>query len=83
MDPKLKELIDGEPDYHRRRKLIEANYPAYLEAHPHKWIALTEGDVLVTASSLEALLEQLDSRGLPRISAVIRYLEPNPVKFKL
>ena len=83
LDAELRKFVDGEPDYHRRRKFIADNYPAYLEAYPRQWIALAEGDVLVVAPNMEALLEQMDNQGLPRISAVIRYLEPDPVKFKL
>lgn len=84
MDDKLlREILEGEPDYHRRRHLIEDNYRVYLESYPHQWVALTEGDVLVVASSMEALLQQMDSQGLPRISAVIRYLDPNPPKVKI
>lgn len=83
LDPELQKIIDGEPDYERRRQLLAEDYAAYLKTHPRQWVALAEGDVWVLADSLEALVQKLDQSGLPRVSAVISYLDPDSVKLKL
>ncbi|MDE2900701.1 MAG: hypothetical protein OXN15_06735, partial [Chloroflexota bacterium] len=76
-------LIAGDADYDRRSKLISSQHAECISEHPHQWVALAEDDVWVFADSLEALVAELDVQGLPRSSAVIRYLDPNPPKLKL
>ena len=76
-------FMEEEADYTHRRELIDAHYPAYVQKHPHKWLGLTVGDVWVLADSLEALVEKLDTDGLPRADVIIRYLNPDPVKLVL
>lgn len=77
------QFLREEADYERRRKLIDSHFRAYVQEHPYKWLGLTVGDAWVLADSLEALVEKLDTEGLPRTDVIIRYLNPEPVKLVL
>ena len=79
----IQKLIEGHADAERRRILIDSQLDDYLARHPHKWLALAEGDVWVLSDTLEALVQELDSQGLSRASAIIRSLNPDPVKLVL
>lgn len=75
--------MEEERDFLRRRDILDSQYRAYTEAHPHQWIALAEGDVYVLAASHQDLLAKLDDRGLSRDNAAVSYLNPAPVKLAL
>lgn len=79
----FQKLIDGDIDFERRRDLIDAQFPVYVERYPRQWLALGDGDVWVLAASLEALVQALDAKGLSRATALIRFLNPDPVKLVL
>ena len=70
---------DGE--YQRRWDLMDSRFPSLLEKHPGKWAALTEGDELLVADSLDAVFAQIDARGKPRGSSVVRSLDPDPKRW--
>lgn len=79
----LQKLIEGHADAERRRILIDSQLDDYLARHPYQWLALAEGDVWVLSDTLEALVQELDIQGLSRGSAIIRFLNPDPVKLVL
>ena len=49
-----------------------------IEQYPDQWVAVHAGEVRANADSLEAVLQRLDSLGVPRSGTIVRLIETNP-----
>ena len=56
-------------------KTLSSQAPRMIEEYPRQWIAVHDGVVKARASTLRALLEQMDRQGIPRQHSVVRFVE--------
>jgi len=48
-----------------------------IRKHRKKWIAVYEGKIEAEAPTLNTLLTQIDAKGIPRGSTMVRYIDRN------
>ena len=65
-------------DFARRADIVRDTMGDLVKEHPHKWVALTEGDEWFFADSIKDLLKQLEEAGKPLNRNVTKYLDPSP-----
>jgi hypothetical protein len=51
--------------------------------YPDRWIAILDGEVVESASNVEAVLERLEQRGIDPRSPVIEFVEVTPRRLAL
>ncbi|MCH8109490.1 MAG: hypothetical protein IIB15_05110 [Chloroflexi bacterium] len=73
-----KQVLEELREYTRLVECMKSLRPGLLEKHPDKWVALANGEVVAVADSLEAVLEELDQRGIQRANAVVEFLDTHP-----
>jgi len=56
-------------------KKLSSQAPRMIEAYPRQWVAIYEGVVKARASTLRALLDQMDREGVPREHSLVRFVE--------
>ena len=49
-----------------------------MRRYPRKWIAVLDGEVSLTANSLDVLVRKAERARLPRGEFLIEYMDPNP-----
>lgn len=57
---------------------LSSNRPRLIECYPDQWVALFANEVQAHGDELEAVLEELDMKGLPRERAIVRFLDTKP-----
>ena len=57
---------------------LSSNRPRLIEHYPDQWVALFDKQVQAHGDELEAVLEELDVKGLPRERAIVRFLDTKP-----
>lgn len=78
-----KQVHRGLVDFTRRAMLLSGMMPDLRRGHPDEWVALLEGDELVFAKSRDDLMGKVRLTGKPADSAVVKFLDTNPVKMIL
>lgn len=58
----------------RAAQVFSSDHPRLIEEHPHQWVAVYDSTV-IARPSLEALLDALATRQIPREHAVIRFID--------
>lgn len=59
--------------------LLAQQRPSLTKKHPNKWIAFYNGQVVNVANNLDALLNEIDKRKLPRNMVVTQFLSTEKV----
>ena len=58
--------------------LSEPSHHRVIERYPGQWIAVHTGRVRAHGESLDSVLAQLDSEGLSREQAIVRFIHDKP-----
>ena len=58
--------------------LSEPSHRRVIERYPGQWVALHTGRVRAHDASLDIVLAQLDSEGLSREQAIVRFIHDKP-----
>ncbi len=58
--------------------LSEPSHHRVIERYPGQWIAVHTGRVRAHGASLDSVLAQLDSEGLSREQAIVRFINDKP-----
>jgi len=61
-------------DFSRSSELLSVD-SSLVDRYAHKWIGVCSGKVMAAEDDLEALLDSLDTQGLPRNQTVVRFIE--------
>ena len=67
-------IHEGLREYTGRVEQMEAQRPSLVKRFPDKWVAMSDGD-LVVADSLKEALSCLDEKEIPRTGAVIEFMD--------
>ena len=60
------------------KSLSEPSHHRVIERYPGQWIAVHTGRVRAHGASLDSVLAQLDSEGLSREQAIVRFIHDKP-----
>ncbi|MCA1595314.1 MAG: hypothetical protein LC772_02650 [Chloroflexi bacterium] len=69
--------------FERDSRVLSTRRATLIAKYPRRWVAIFGGQVQADARTLSQLLAKVDSLGLPRQRAVIRYIDRNPRKLIL
>ncbi len=58
-----------------RSSELVSNDRKLVDKYAEKWVGVCFGEVKAAEDDLEALLRELDSRGVPRAETVVRFIE--------
>lgn len=59
--------------FRRAAKAFSSNHPRLIDRYPEQWVAAYD-DQIMADPSLEALLARMDTAGIPRHQAIIRFI---------
>jgi hypothetical protein len=75
-DPR--QIAESMRRFEKSTSYVHANYRRLLRKYPDTWIAVLDGQVRATATSVPALLRKMDKQGLPRAETHLEFLDSNP-----
>ena len=75
-DPK--KVDEDLQSFRRTAKRLSSRHPRLIERYSKQWIALHSGKVQAHGRSFKAVLDQIDSKGLPRGQTIIRFIHKEP-----
>ena len=64
--------------FRKTARRLSSRHPRLVERYPNQWIALHAGKVRAHGRTFEAVLAQIDSKGLPRAQIIIRFIHKEP-----
>ena len=72
-DPR--KVDDGLRSFRQTAMLLSSRYPRLIERYPDQWIALHSGSVRAHGDSLDAVLQEIDEKGLNRDQTIVRFIQ--------
>ena len=75
-DPK--EVDQSLQSFRKSAMRLSSRHPRMIERYPGQWIALHSGRVRAHAHSCEAVLREIDAKGLSRDQTIIRFIDKEP-----
>ncbi len=54
--------------------LLSSHHKRMIESYPEQWVAIYDGKVKAHETEYDALLSQIDSKGIPRRLTIVRYI---------
>jgi hypothetical protein len=64
-------------EFKRSAQAFTAEHPRMIVEYPKQWVAVYQGTVAATSNDFDALMSEIDDRGLPRESVAVRFIEKN------
>lgn len=64
--------------FNRTVRVLSTEHPRLLEKYPLLWVALYDGEVRATGSTLQSVLAEVGRQELPREHVLVRFIERNP-----
>ena len=55
-------------------RLLSSDDPRMIDLHPDQWVGLYQGAVRATGSTLQEVLGSLESQGIPKAKALVRFI---------
>ena len=72
------EDIDRELQIFRKSaRALSSHYPRLIDRYQKKWIAIYDGRPIAEGRTLQATLQEVDRKGLPREHVIVRYIDRN------
>ena len=65
-------------EFRRNAMRLSSRHPRMVERYPNKWIALHSGGVRAYGDSLDAVLQEIDDKGLSRDQTIVRFIDKEP-----
>ena len=72
-DPR--KVDDGLESFRQTAMLLSSRYPRLIERFPDQWIALHSGRISAHGDSLDAVLQEIDAKGLSRDQTIVRFIQ--------
>jgi hypothetical protein len=80
----LRELV-GDPSqvahdlarFREAARALSSDQPRFIEEYPQKWVAVLANKEVLASDSLDALLKELDEKGVSREHAIVRFIDRN------
>ena len=72
-DPRI--VDDGLESFRQTAMLLSSRYPRLIERFPDQWIALHSGRISAHGDSLDAVLQEIDAKGLSRDQTIVRFIQ--------
>ena len=57
---------------------LSSRHSRMVERYPNQWIALHSGRVRAHGDSLDAVLQEIDDKGLSRDRTIVRFIDKEP-----
>ena len=64
-------------------KLMSSRHQHLISQYPNQWVGIFGGKVAATGRTLDSVIAELQSAGIPRGRAIVRYISKNPRKMFL
>lgn len=62
-------------NFERSAHVLSNNQPRLIDEYPDQWVAVSEGAVVANGETLDAVLRQVDKKGLTRSDVIVRFIE--------
>ena len=63
--------------FRRAARVLSSNHPRLIDLYPKRWVAVHRGKVRATGKTFRSVITQVDRKGLPRGSVIVRYIDRN------
>lgn len=75
-DPRaLERDLEG---FRKSARRLSSSRPRFIEKFSSLWVAIHEGRVVAQGKTFNSVMAQLDRKGLPRESTIVRRIDRNP-----
>ncbi len=64
--------------FRKTAMLLSSRHPRMIERYPDQWIALHRGRVRAHGKSFDAVLQEIDVKGLSRDQTIVRFIHKEP-----
>lgn len=64
--------------FSKSTRLVADHYSELMERYPDEWIAVYNGRVRAHGKSFQAVLDEVDAKGLPRAQTLLRFMNTKP-----
>ena len=71
-------LVEGLREYHEIVVRMRRERVALMEEHPNRWVAMGKNGVLAVGDSMDAVLDEVEGRGIRSGDIVIEFLDTDP-----
>lgn len=61
--------------FQRSARALSSNQPRLIDEHPDEWVAVSNSTVVAHGNSLDAVLRQVDRKGVNRSDVIVRFIE--------
>lgn len=55
--------------------VLSSDHPRLIDEHPLQWVGIYEGKVAASAQTLNSLMQQLETKGVPARHAIVRFID--------
>jgi hypothetical protein len=56
-------------------KVLSSDHPRLIDKHPLEWVGIYQGEVAASGQTLNSLMAQLETLGVPSEHAIIRFID--------
>ena len=63
--------------FRKAASVLSSDHPRLIDKYPKQWVAVHDGQVKAAATTLNAVLSQVDKAHLPREEVIIRFIDRN------
>jgi len=64
--------------FRRSARRLSSNRPRFIEKYPSLWVAVHEGRVVAQGKTFNSVMAEIDKKGLPRESTIVRRIDRHP-----
>jgi hypothetical protein len=69
--------------FRKDARVLSSKRQHLIAQYPNQWVGIHESTVVARGGTLDSVVEQLDTLGIPRGRAIVRYISKNPRKMFL
>ena len=80
----MKQLIGNPADidrelqgFRKSARILSSHHPRLIDRYQKKWVAIYDGRTRAHGRTLQATLQLIDRKGLPREHTIVRYIDRN------
>ncbi len=64
-------------EFQRSARVFSSDRPRLLDKYCEQWVGVIDGEVVTSADSFTAVLENIDAAGLSRSKCIVRFITKN------
>ena len=74
----LHRFFDEMEAFRETADLLSSSQERMIDQYPGQWVAVHSGQVKAHGDSIESVLNEVDSKGLSREQAIVRFIDKEP-----